>query len=115
MLSSILYMSAAIKTSVEIMNVFGATRHYIGNNLLNQKYYNYMTIRHDSEIKLLQESFNKLEENKEINEIYFIIDKNKIYHSGSSVNHIGYRKSLINVLKDSKVKNALLNDIQKII
>ena len=154
-------------------------------------------IEHDNKIKKLEDSFNKLEENKEINEIYFdgkiydayskiidifkeakkeliiidrytdktildmiknikckvilitskntkltkldiekynstynnlqiiyndtyhdryfIIDKNKIYHSGNSVNHIGYRKSSINVLNDSKIKESIFKDIEKIV
>ena len=46
---------------------------------------------------------------------YFIIDSNKIYHSGNSVNHIGYRKSCINVLKDKNIKQTILNDVNKII
>jgi hypothetical protein len=63
MLSGLLKNDIAIEINVKIINAFVAMRHYIGNNLLNQKYYNDMTIRHDSEIKMLQESFDKLEEN----------------------------------------------------
>jgi hypothetical protein len=156
-----------------------------------------MTIRHDSEIKMLQESFDKLEENKEVNEIYFsgkiydayskvldifkeanneliiidrytdktildmiknlrcnvilitsektkitktdiekysadyhnvkiyydetfhdryfIIDKEKIYHSGNSVNHIGYRKSSIDIIGDKSIKKTIISDALKII
>lgn len=43
-----------------------------------------------------------------------LIDK-KIYHSGNSVNHIGYRKSSINILEDIKVKESIINDVEKII
>ena len=46
---------------------------------------------------------------------YFIIDKDKFYHSGNSINHIGYRKSCIDLLHDLSVKNILINDISKII
>ena len=46
---------------------------------------------------------------------YFILDKNRIYHSGNSVNHIGYRKSSLNLLEDKSIKNTILNDIDKII
>jgi len=42
---------------------------------------------------------------------YFIIDKDTIYHSGNSVNHIGYRKSGIDYLNDKNVKEAILKDI----
>ena len=197
MLSSVLHTNLAIATSIQIMNAFVTMRHYIGDNLLNQKYYNEMTVRHDSEIKILQESFDRLEENKEINEIYFngkiydayskvldifkeakkeliivdrytdktildmiknlkcnvivitdkntkitktdiekynidyhnleiyyddsfhdryfIIDRNKIYHSGNSINHIGYRKSSIDVIGDEKVKKTIIEDIKRLL
>ena len=156
-----------------------------------------MTIRHDSEIKLLQESFDNLKEDKEINEIYFdgkiydahskiidifssakdeliiidrytdktildmiknleckvilitsknskltkldiekynssydnlsiyyddtyhdryfIIDGDVIYHSGNSINHIGYRKSSIDIIGDKSIKDKIISDIEKII
>ncbi len=156
-----------------------------------------MTIRHDNEIKILQESFSKLEEKREINEIYFdgkiydayskildifssckkeliivdryadksvldiisklncsvilvtgnnlkltkltldkynstyhnlniyyedsfhdryfILDRDIVYHSGNSINHIGYRKSSIDIIGDEKIKNKIINDLLKII
>ena len=46
---------------------------------------------------------------------YFIIDRDKFYHSGNSINHIGYRKSSIDLLHDLSVKRVLINDINKII
>ena len=197
MLSSVLHTDIAIKTSIKIMNAFVTMRHYIGSNLNRLSNLEIKSVEHDNRIKLLEESFNKLEENKEVNEIYFngkiydayskiidifqetkkeliiidryidktildmikdlkckvvlitskkskltkldiekynstynnliiiyddtyhdryfIIDKNKIYHSGNSVNHIGYRKSSINVLEDEKVKNSIIDDIKKIL
>ena len=45
---------------------------------------------------------------------YFIIDRNTIYHSGNSINHIGYRKSNINLITDKKIKDIILNDLKKI-
>ena len=55
---------------------------YISNNLIEQKYYNDMIVRHDSEIKLLQESFNKFEEKKVINETYY---NGQIYDAYSKI------------------------------
>ena len=46
---------------------------------------------------------------------YFIIDRDKFYHSGNSINHIGYRKSGIDLLHDLSVKNVLIIDVNKII
>ncbi len=197
MLATILKSKIAIDVTIGIMDAFVAMRHYIGNDLMRLSNIESKVIEHDKNIKILQDSFNKLEENREINEIYFngkiydayskikdifqestneliiidrytdktildmikdlkckvvlitskkskltkldiekynstynnliiiyddtyhdryfIIDKNKIYHSGNSVNHIGYRKSSINILKDSKIKEIVINDIDKII
>ena len=197
MLATIIKTSVAIETSIKIMDAFVSMRHYISNSLIEQKYYNDMTIRHDYEIKLLQESFDKLEDNREVNEIYFdgkiydayskildifkeakeeliivdrysdktildiikilkckviiitssksnlnkqildkynktydnlkivysdlfhdryfVIDNKKIYHSGNSINHIGYRKSSIDVIGDENVKIKIMNDINNII
>ena len=46
---------------------------------------------------------------------YFVIDDNKVYHSGNSINHIGYRKSGIDVIHDKNVCATVINDIGKII
>ena len=197
MLSAILKTYVAEEISIAIMDAFVAMRHYIGSNNGRLSNLEVKVLEHDNNIKLLQESFNKLEENREINEIYFngkiydayskiidifkeaneeliivdrytdktildmiknldckvilltsknskitkldiekynedyhnltifyndmfhdryfIIDKDKIYHSGNSINHIGYRKSSINTLLDNNIKKAIIDDIDKII
>ena len=46
---------------------------------------------------------------------YFVIDNNKVYHSGNSLNHIGYRKSSIDVIHDKNVCATVINDIARII
>lgn len=197
MLSSVLHTDVAVKTSIRIINAFVAMRHYDLNSLGRISSVEIKVIDHDNRIKLLEESFNKLEEKREINEIYFngkiydayskvidifkeakkelivvdryadksvldmirnldckvilitskntkltktdiekynksynnllivydetyhdryfVIDKIKIYHSGNSINHIGYRKSSVNVLEDTKVKKMIIDDIKKII
>ena len=204
MLATVLRTEIASKVSIDIMRAFVTMRHYIGNNLLEQKYINNMVLennerinRNTSDIKLLQESFEKLEDAREINEIYFdgkiydayskildifkeakeeliivdrytdktlldmiinlnckvilitgkntkltyldiekynktynnlsvyyddtfhdryfVIDRSKIYHSGNSVNHIGFRKSSIDVLMDKSIKETILKNIDGII
>ena len=82
MLSSVLRTPVAEEVSVRIMDAFVAMKKYISNNLLEQKYYNDMIIRHDSEIKLLQESFSKFEEKKINNETYY---KGQIYDAYSKI------------------------------
>jgi len=46
---------------------------------------------------------------------YFIIDKEKIYHSGTSLNRIGNKTFSINILEDEIIKELLINKIDKII
>ena len=85
MLSTILKSETAIKTSINIIDAFVSMRHYIGNNNDIYKSLNNINnklIDHDSSIKLLQESFEKLEEAREINEIYF---DGKIYNAYSKI------------------------------
>ena len=197
MLSGLLKSTIAAEINVKIINAFIAMRKYISVNLIEQEYINNLVLEDHNRINLLEESFDKFEENKEVNEIYFdgkiydayskimdifseakeeliiidrytdktildmiknldcrvilitskntklskldiekynksyhnlsiiyndtyhdryfILDKNKIYHSGNSINHIGYRKSSINVLEDDKIKRTIIEDIEKII
>ena len=55
---------------------------YISNNLIEQKFINNMVLEHETEIKLLQISFDKLEEKKLVNEIYF---EGQIYDAYSKI------------------------------
>ena len=61
----------AMLATVLRTDAFVAMRKYIGNNLLEQKYINDMVLEHNSQIKLLQESFQKFEEKRKVYEIYF--------------------------------------------
>lgn len=60
MLATILKTSVATKVSIQIMDAFVAMRKYISSNLIEQKYINNLVIEHDSEIKILQESFQNI-------------------------------------------------------
>ena len=46
---------------------------------------------------------------------YFILDKEIIYHSGTSINHAGSRTFSINILEDEVVKETLFNNVNKVI
>lgn len=195
MLSSVLHTKTAIATSIKIINAFVAMRHYIGNNELRLNNVETKLLEHDTSIKLLKESFDKLDSKKEIDDVYyagkiydayskvldifkeakseliiidrfadrqvldmikelnvkvilitgnkltkldidkynstynnlsvyysdifhdrfFIIDRNKIYHSGNSINYMGYRKSCIDVIKYEGFNKLLFKDIDNII
>ena len=196
MLATILKSKVATEISIKIMDAFVAMRHYIGNNEYRLSNMETKLIEHDLEIKLLEETFDKFEEKKKINEIYFngqiydayskildifnesknniiiidtyadnklldiikqlkvnailittnkyinneiisrynrqysnlkviydntfhdryfILDKDIVYHSGTSINRIGYKTFSINIINDQDIKESLLIRIENII
>ena len=46
---------------------------------------------------------------------YFIIDKEIIYHSGTSINHAGSRTFWVNILEDDLVKGFLIENVNEVI
>ena len=62
MLATVLRTKVAEDVSIKIMDAFVAMRKYISSNLLEQKYINNMVLEDHDKIKVLEESFNKLEE-----------------------------------------------------
>ena len=118
MLATVLRTEVAVEVSIKIMDAFVAIRHYISDNLFEQKYINNLVLEnHDlikqnsQDIKLLQESFQKFEEKKRINEIYF---NGQIYDAYSKIQEIfkSSNKSLIVV--DAYADNTLLDIIRRL-
>lgn len=62
MLATVLKTEVAEVMSVRIMDAFVLMRKYISNNLIELNEVKSMVIKHDNEIRLLQESFNQFEE-----------------------------------------------------
>ena len=71
MLSTILKSKVVVETSIRIMDAFLKMRKYISANLIEQDNMKNMLIKHDNEIKLLQELFSKLEKKEKINHIFY--------------------------------------------
>ena len=197
MLATVLQTNIAAQMSVNIMRAFVKMRKYISSNLIEQKYINNQVLKNTEDIKLLQESFSKLNEKQKVSEIYFngqifdayskildifksakknlviidayadntlldiikrlnidvtiitkpnnlltkqdiekynkqynnlsvkydntfhdryfILDNDKIYHCGTSINRIGYKTFSINLINDKDICNALINKIIGII
>ena len=128
MLATILKSDVAIQVSIAIMDAFVVMRKYISNELIEQKYINNLVIKHDEDIKLLQESFNKLEEKKKDNEIYFngqiydayskIVDILKTAHDNIIIIDNYADKSVLDMIRNLKVEvtiicksNGLLKEI----
>ena len=52
--------------------------------------------------------------NNDFHDRFIVLDKNKIYHLGSSINHLGNKIFVINIIGEPLVKKSLLNEINKI-
>jgi hypothetical protein len=127
MLATILKSPVATDTSIKIMDAFVVMRKYIATNLIEQKYINNQVMKNTEDIKLLQESFEKLEEKQETNHIFFdgqIYDAYSLLmdilgESKSEIiiidNYAG--KELLDIIKDIKVRiiivSSNINDILK--
>ena len=82
MLSAILKTDVAEEISIKIMDAFVAMKMIINTSLIEQKYFNELTIKNTEDIKLLQESFNKLNTKESNNHIFY---EGQIYDSYSLV------------------------------
>ena len=109
MLATILRTEVAEKVSIRIMDAFVAMRHYIGNNLLEQKLINNQVIRNTEDIKLLKQIFDKFEEKD--NEIYY---KGQIYDAYSRIVDI-YKESRNElIIIDRYADKSILDMIKKL-
>ena len=80
MLATVLKTENASIVSVNIMRAFVVMKNYINTSLIEQKYFNELTIKNTEDIKLLQESFNKLNTKESNNHIFY---EGQIYDSYS--------------------------------
>ena len=111
MLATIIKTKVATEMSITIMRAFVAMRKYISSNLIEQKYINNMVLEHDSQIKLLQSTFNKLEEKKKVNEIYF---DGQIYDAYSKIQEIFKEAKKEIIIIDGYADNTILDIIKRL-
>ena len=111
MLATVLRTPVAEEVSIKIMDAFVAMRKYISTNLLEQKYINNLVIEHDSKIKLLQESFEKFNEEKKVNEIYF---DGQIYDAYSKIQEIFKEAKNKLVIIDGYADTTILDIIKRL-
>ena len=71
MLSAILKTDVAEEISIKIMDAFVAMKNIINTSLIEQKYFNELTIKNTEDIKLLQESFDKLNTKESNSHIFY--------------------------------------------
>ena len=111
MLAGVLHSDIAVKTSIKIIDTFVAMRHYIGNNLLEQKYINNQVMKNTEDIKLLQESLSKFEEKRKVNEIYF---NGQIFDAYSKIYEIFNEAKEELIIIDSYADNTLLDIVKRL-
>ena len=71
MLSAILKTDVAEEISIKIMDAFIVMKKIINTSLIEQKYFNELTIKNTEDIKLLQESFDKLNTKESNSHIFY--------------------------------------------
>ena len=111
MLSSVLHTEISIIMSIQIINAFVIMRKYVSNNLIEQKYINNLVLEHDSEIKLLKDSFGKFEEKRKVNEIYF---NGQIYDAYSKIQDILKSATKKLIIIDAYADNTLLDIVKRL-
>ena len=118
MLATVLRTEIAEEISIKIMDAFVALRHYISDNLIEQKYINNLALenrdlikQNSQDIKLLQESFQKFEEKKIINEIYF---NGQIYDAYSKIQDIFKTAKKKLIVIDAYADNTILDIIKRL-
>ena len=118
MLATILKSNVAIEVSIRIMDAFVAMKHYISENLIDQKIINLLILENKEEISLikkdvnlLKESFKKIEEKKKLNEIYF---DGQIYDAYSKIQDIFKSTNKHLVIIDAYADNTLLDIIKRL-
>lgn len=111
MLSTILKSKLAVEVSIRIMDAFVKMRHFIKDSLIEQKYINDMVLEHDNSIKLLQQAFNKIEEKRKVNEIYF---DGQIYDAYFKIQDIFKSATKKLIIIDAYADNTILDIIKRL-
>ena len=108
MLSAIINTSVAVEMSVRIINAFVEMKKYISYTLIDQKYINNQVLKNTENIRLLQESFNKV---KKYDGLFF---EGQIYDSYSLLLDIfGMAKNEI-IIIDNYINKHLLDILRKV-
>ena len=111
MLATVLRTSVAAQVCVSIMRAFVILRRYVSNNLFEQKYINNLVMEHDSDIKLIKESLDRLNDDKEYSGLFF---NNQVYDAYSLLLDIlGQAKDKITII-DNYIDKNLLDILSKI-
>ena len=108
MLSGLLKSDIAAKVNVSIINALVAMKKYISNNILQQSYINNMVLKHDEEIKILQNTFSKFDTIS--NELFF---EGQIYDAYSLLLDIFNTSKKNIIIIDNYISKELLDILSK--
>ena len=111
MLATVLKTKVAEEISIRIMDAFVAMGHYIDKDLIEQKYINSLVLEDHEKIKILEASFNRFEEKKKINEIYF---NGQIYDAYSKIQDIFKSVTKRLIIIDAYADNTILDIIKRL-
>ena len=64
-----------------------------------------------------QKQYNNLEViyNNSFHDRILILDQNAVYHCGTSINHVGSKTFAINKIEDDVVKEALIEEVNRLL
>ncbi len=110
-LASVLHSTIAINMSKKIIRAFVMMRHYISSNLIEQKYINNIVLEDHTKIKALETSFQKLEEKRKVNEIYF---NGQIYDAYSKIQEIFSLAINSLIIIDIYADNTILDIVKRL-
>lgn len=111
MLSGLLKSEIAIEVNIKVINAFVIMRKYISSNLIEQKYINNLVLENYNRINMLENSFQKLDEKRKVNEIYF---NGQIYDAYSKIPEIFKDAKKQIIIIDSYADNTLLDIIKRL-
>ena len=111
MLSSVLRTKVANKVSINIMRAFVAMKKYIGTNENRLSNVETKILEHDKNIKLLQQSFDKLSEKTKDTEIYFA---GQMYDAYSKILNIFKTAKKELIIIDAYADNVILDIIKRL-
>ena len=111
MLSSVLHSEAAIKMSIQIINAFVSLRKYVSSSLIEQKYINNLVFDDHNRINALEASFEKFEEKRKDDEIYF---NGQIFDAYSKIQDIFKYATKLLVIIDMYADNTILDIVKRL-
>ena len=109
MLATVLRTDVAEEVSIAIMDAFVSMRHYISDNLLEQRHINNMVLKHDNEIKLLQDTFKQFKPKN--NHIFF---EDQVYDAYSLLVDVLNKSNEEIVIIDNYIDKKLLDILSKV-